>query len=128
MLDPLLIFLLREDGEIVSDAMDFEVDGVLSNVLQISMDKKQAFPGRIQRDSLTRTFPCIEHFVQLKIFLINLLGSTVDITMKAKPNSFVGILAVDRSVRSLQVQYTPAHQVPCMFSSYIQLIGFNDET
>ena len=60
MLDPLLIFLLREDGEIVSDAMDFEVDGVLSNVLQISMDKKQAFPGRIQRDSLKRTFRCIE--------------------------------------------------------------------
>jgi hypothetical protein len=26
--------------------MDFEVDGVLSNVLDISMDKKQAFPGK----------------------------------------------------------------------------------
>ena len=29
----------------VSDALDFEVEGVLSNSLDISIDKKQAFPG-----------------------------------------------------------------------------------
>jgi len=69
----LVVSYIREDGEMISDSMDFEVEGVLSNSLDISIDRKQAFPG-----------------------------TTVDIEMKAKPNSFVGILAVDRSVRSLQ--------------------------
>ncbi len=48
--------LFREDGEIVSDSMDFEVDGVLSNVLDISMDKKQAFPGKNNE-------PAFVHFI-----------------------------------------------------------------
>jgi hypothetical protein len=46
--------LFREDGEIVSDSMDFEVDGVLSNVLDISMDKKQAFPGKNNEPTFAR--------------------------------------------------------------------------
>jgi hypothetical protein len=34
--------------------MDFEVDGVLSNVLDISMDKKQAFPGKTNEPAFAR--------------------------------------------------------------------------
>ena len=38
--------LFRPDGEIVSDALDFEVEGVLSNTVEISMDKQQAWAGK----------------------------------------------------------------------------------
>jgi len=69
----IIVSYTRPDGEIVADAMDFEVDGFLSNSLDISLDRKQTFPGE-----------------------------TVDIELRAKPNSFVGVLAIDRSVRSLK--------------------------
>merc|ERR1719334_524294 len=69
----IIVSYTRPDGEIVADSMDFEVEGVLSNTLDISMDKAQSFPG-----------------------------NTVDIELRAKPNSFVGVLAIDRSVRSLK--------------------------
>jgi len=69
----IIVSYSRADGEIVADAMDFEVEGVLSNSLEISMDKAQSFPG-----------------------------NTVDIELRAKPNSFVGVLAIDRSVRTLK--------------------------
>ena len=35
----------RADGEVVSDALDFEVEGVLSNKVEITMDKQQSYPG-----------------------------------------------------------------------------------
>ena len=41
----LIVSYTRPDGEIVADAMDFEVEGFLSNNLEISMDKAQSFPG-----------------------------------------------------------------------------------
>ena len=69
----IIVSYTRPDGEVVADAMDFEVEGFLSNNLEISMDKAQSFPG-----------------------------NTVDIELRAKPNSFVGVLAIDRSVRSLK--------------------------
>jgi len=69
----IIVSYTRPDGEIVADAMDFEVDGFLSNSLEINLDRKQIFPGE-----------------------------TVDIELRAKPNSFIGVLAIDRSVRSLK--------------------------
>merc|ERR1719158_1267035 len=69
----LIVSYTRPDGEIIADAMDFEVEGFLSNNLEISMDKAQSFPG-----------------------------NTVDIELRAKPNSFIGVLGIDRSVRSLK--------------------------
>ena len=41
----ILVSYTRPDGEVVADAMDFEVEGFLSNSLEISMDKAQSFPG-----------------------------------------------------------------------------------
>ena len=49
------------------------MSGFLSNPLDISVDKKQSFPGQ-----------------------------TVDIELRAQPNSSVAVMAVDRSVRSLK--------------------------
>ena len=34
-------------GEVVADAMDFEVGGFLSNSLEISLSQSQIFPGNI---------------------------------------------------------------------------------
>ena len=69
----IIVSYTRFTGEIVADAMDFDVDGFLSNSLDIKMSKSKAFPAE-----------------------------TLDIEMRSKPNSFVGLLAIDRSVRSLK--------------------------
>lgn len=42
----IIVSYTRPDGEVVADAMDFEVEGFLSNSLEISLDKKQSFPGK----------------------------------------------------------------------------------
>lgn len=69
----ILVWYTRPDGEIIADAMDFEVEGILTNPVEITINPKQAFPGTI-----------------------------VDVNINAKPNSFIGLLGIDRSVRSLQ--------------------------
>ncbi|QQP52137.1 CD109 antigen, partial [Caligus rogercresseyi] len=60
-------------GEIIADSMDFEVEGILTNFVEISSTKKETYAT-----------------------------SDVTINIKSKPNSFIGILAVDKSVRSLK--------------------------
>ena len=69
----IIVSYTRHTGEIVADAMDFDVEGFLSNSLDISLSNLQVLPGE-----------------------------TIDIEMRSKPNSFVGLLAIDRSVRSLK--------------------------
>ncbi len=68
-----IVYYVREQtGEVVADALDFEVDGALTNEVEIWASRRKALPK-----------------------------SDLTLNLKAKPNSFVGILAVDRSVRSL---------------------------
>ncbi len=68
-----VIYYVRDSGEIVADALDFEVDGALTNFVEIWTSRRETLPK-----------------------------SDVTLNLKAKPNSFVGVLAVDRSVRSLK--------------------------
>jgi CD109 antigen len=69
-----IVYYVRElTGEIVADALDFEVAGALTNFVDIWANRKSQFPG-----------------------------SDITINIKTKPSSFVGIMAVDRSVRSLK--------------------------
>ncbi|XP_040577960.1 LOW QUALITY PROTEIN: thioester-containing protein 1 allele R1-like [Lepeophtheirus salmonis] len=69
----IIYYVTSISGEIITDSMDFEVDGILTNFLSISSTKK-----------------------------VTSAASDVTINIKSKPNSFVGILAVDKSVRSLK--------------------------
>ena len=69
----IIVSYTRDSGEIVADAMDFEVEGFLSNSLDLKLSAKTMLPGQ-----------------------------TVDIEMRSKPNSFIGLLAIDKSVRALK--------------------------
>ncbi|KAF4518646.1 hypothetical protein B566_EDAN005973 [Ephemera danica] len=70
----LIVYYVRpESGEVVADALDFSVSGMLNNF--VDMDVR---PGETQP------------------------GSNVDITLRTKPNSYVGLLGVDQSVLLLQ--------------------------
>ena len=56
----------RDDGEIVADSLEFEVDGALTNSVEIWASRQSAFPR-----------------------------SDVTINVKAKPNSFVGVMVCE---------------------------------
>jgi CD109 antigen len=75
-----IAYYVRPDGEIVADSLEFEVDGALTNFIDIWASRQSAFPG-----------------------------SDVTVNVKAKPNSFVGIMAVDKSVRSLKSGHDVIH-------------------
>ena len=60
----------------MADSLEFEVDGALTNSVEIWASRQSAFPR-----------------------------SDVTINVKAKPNSFVGVMAVDKSVRSLKADH-----------------------
>lgn len=71
-----IVYYARDDGEIVADSLEFEVDGALTNSVEIWASRQSAFPR-----------------------------SDVTINVKTKPNSFVGVMAVDKSVRSLKADH-----------------------
>ena len=66
------------DGELLADAIDYEVDGTLSNFVEIFSSRRQMFPGK-----------------------------DVTVNVKTQPNSFVGLMAVEKSV----LAFTPGHDI-----------------
>ncbi|XP_045036417.1 CD109 antigen isoform X3 [Daphnia magna] len=68
-----VVYYVRADGEIVADALNFDVEGTFQNFVEIQVAPDSVEPGK-----------------------------AVDIVVKAKPNSYVGILGVDQSVLLLK--------------------------
>ena len=62
-----LVYYSRDDGEIVADALDVDLQGTLQNFVDIKMSTNQTAPG-----------------------------DSVDITISAKPDSYIGLLGVDQ--------------------------------
>ncbi|XP_014214992.1 CD109 antigen-like isoform X2 [Copidosoma floridanum] len=62
-----LVYYVRPDGEIVADSLNVELEGALQNFVDI-----KTVPGEVEP------------------------GDNVDLTITAKPNSYVGILGVDQ--------------------------------
>lgn len=89
-----VVYYVRADGEIVADALNFDVEGTFQNFV---------------RDSFT-LFWNFSPIWSLIIFQVEIQvapdsvepGKAVDIVVKAKPNSYVGILGVDQSVLLLK--------------------------
>ncbi|KAK3100069.1 hypothetical protein FSP39_014251 [Pinctada imbricata] len=69
----IVIYYVRADGEIVTDSISFDVDGVFQNQVSIGFDKTKAQPG--------------DH---------------VNVQVTADPHSLVSLLAVDQSVLLLK--------------------------
>ncbi|RXG73166.1 C3 and PZP-like alpha-2-macroglobulin domain-containing protein 8 [Armadillidium vulgare] len=64
----LVVYYVREDGEIVADSLHFALDGAIQNEVSISVNPMQVDAG-----------------------------GEVAITVTTKPNAFVGISAIDQS-------------------------------
>nr|XP_022323516.1 CD109 antigen-like isoform X2 [Crassostrea virginica] len=69
----LIVHYVREDGEIVTDALTFNIDGTFKNKVDIDFDVKETRPGK-----------------------------EVVVSVKADPDSTVHLLAVDKSVLILR--------------------------
>ena len=73
--------LFRPDGEIVSDALDFEVEGVLSNTVEISMDKQQAWAGEYLENCLVEYVATIISAIEKVYFLYSFFDDVNDISI-----------------------------------------------
>ncbi|KAJ8680026.1 hypothetical protein QAD02_015813 [Eretmocerus hayati] len=62
-----LVYYVREDGEVIADSLEVELEGTLQNFVDIRTQTDEVRPG-----------------------------GDVDLTISAKPNSYVGILGVDQ--------------------------------
>ncbi|XP_023714120.1 CD109 antigen isoform X3 [Cryptotermes secundus] len=68
-----MVYYVKEDGEVVANALDIELEGALQNFVNITTNSEETQPG-----------------------------TDVELTVEAKPNSYVGILGVDQSVLLLK--------------------------
>lgn len=69
----IVVQYVREDGEVVADALDVELEGVFQNFVNIQAPENDLEPG-----------------------------TNVELTVEAKPNSYVGLLGIDQSVLLLK--------------------------
>ncbi|XP_017784771.1 PREDICTED: CD109 antigen-like [Nicrophorus vespilloides] len=69
----LLVSYIRDDGELISDSIDINVDGLLQNFIDIQTNVVEASPD-----------------------------SDIDLTIRAQPNSYVGLMAIDEKILSLK--------------------------
>ncbi|XP_026469847.1 LOW QUALITY PROTEIN: CD109 antigen-like [Ctenocephalides felis] len=69
----LIVYYVKDDGELVADSLDIDLNGELRNFVDIKLSTQEAEPG-----------------------------SKLDISIKAKPNSYVGLLGIDQSVLLLK--------------------------
>ncbi|XP_054284946.1 CD109 antigen-like isoform X2 [Macrosteles quadrilineatus] len=68
-----IVQYLRDDGEVVADALDIELEGVLQNFVDVRINPSETEPG-----------------------------ASVELNLEAKPNSYIGLLGVDQSVTLLK--------------------------
>ncbi|XP_075211329.1 CD109 antigen-like isoform X2 [Lycorma delicatula] len=68
-----VVQFIREDGEVVADALDIELNGVLQNFVNVRTNTEETEPG-----------------------------ANVEISLEAKPNSYIGVLGIDQSVLLLK--------------------------
>eukprot|EP00118_Oscarella_pearsei_P023406 m.279849 g.279849 ORF g.279849 m.279849 type:complete len:363 (+) comp40627_c0_seq9:384-1472(+) len=68
----LVVYAVRSDGEVVADSIAFDVIGLFKNKVTIDFSKKEEKPG-----------------------------SSINLRVTASPNSYIGLLAIDRSAEFL---------------------------
>lgn len=68
-----IVQYVREDGEVVADCLDLELEGGLQNFVSANVSPDETEPG-----------------------------SNIQINLEAKPNSYIGLLAVDQKVLLLK--------------------------
>lgn len=69
----LIVHLVTANGELIADAIDFDIGGSLQNFVEVDTTVPETVPGK-----------------------------DVDITIRTKPNSYVGVLGIDQRVLALR--------------------------
>ncbi|EFA04694.1 CD109 antigen-like Protein [Tribolium castaneum] len=76
----LIVSYVRDDGELVGDALDIEVDGLLQNYMEIQVNPVETEPEL-----------------------------DIDIAIRAQPNSYVAIMAVDQNAVKMRPGFDLTH-------------------
>ncbi|XP_039279526.1 CD109 antigen isoform X2 [Nilaparvata lugens] len=69
----LIVQYVRDDGEVVADALDIELNGIFQNFVDIDAGVEETQPG-----------------------------SNIELKVQSKPNSYIGVLGIDQSVLLLK--------------------------
>ncbi|CAG9853917.1 unnamed protein product [Phyllotreta striolata] len=72
----LIVYYVRSDGELIGDALDIEVDGLLQNFVDVQVNTLESEPNL-----------------------------DVEFTVRAQQNSYIGLMAVDENVSKLKSGY-----------------------
>ena len=91
-----VVYHLRKDGEVVADALNFFVEGILQNF--VNLIRHQIYsPNYFFTQLLTKWYHSW-FWIQVEVQVPNVVGPgrNVGITVKTKPNSYVSILGVDQ--------------------------------
>lgn len=72
----LLVNYIRNDGQVIVDSLDIEIDGLVQNFIDIQLNTVESQPE-----------------------------AEIDLTISSQPNSYVGLLAVDQNVGHLRSGY-----------------------
>uniref|UniRef100_A0A2H8TEP0 TEP1-F n=1 Tax=Melanaphis sacchari TaxID=742174 RepID=A0A2H8TEP0_9HEMI len=75
-----IVQFVKDDGEVVADAIDIELDGVLQNYINVDVSRDEVEPD-----------------------------TSVDINFEAKPNSYIGVAGIDQSVLLLKTGNDISH-------------------
>ncbi|KAJ3654530.1 hypothetical protein Zmor_013712 [Zophobas morio] len=76
----LIVSYVREDGELIGDSLDIEVDGLLQNFMEVQVNPVETLPSL-----------------------------DIDITIRAQPNSYVALMAVDQNAVHLRSGFDITH-------------------
>ncbi|XP_018336565.1 CD109 antigen-like isoform X2 [Agrilus planipennis] len=87
----LIVNYVREDGELVADSIDIQVDGLLQNSIDVQLSRPDAAPD-----------------------------SEIDVTIRAEPNSYIGLLAIDQNIADLRSGYDITHDMV-----FKELLGYD---
>ena len=91
-----VVYYVRKDGEVVADALNFDVEGIFQNFVG-------PFDLFANQDGVFILLVFFDVKVEVQVAPNSVEpGKAVDVTVKAEPNSYVGVLAVDQSVLLLR--------------------------
>lgn len=98
----LIVYYVRQDGELIADALDIEIDGLLQNFVSNKQTNKQA---------KAIIFNCDQLQIDIQVNTVESEPDLdVEMIIRAQQNSYIGLLAVDENVGLLKPGYDLTHK------------------
>ena len=106
------VFYIRPDGEVVTDAITFNVDGIFKNKVKSTIWFTLLFMNYKLKLHVSFVYWFISEFLLISMYFFQVSinfdrrqvqpGNEVILSLKADPHSLVNVLAVDKSVLLLK--------------------------